>query len=555
MKKEKNMKTLIIIWGIIGLSSGFVIIHQHVFNEFIKSLARWVLTVEEFQKCTPGMFEMFNLFMGICIILVSIFGIIYVNFINKVDHFLNRNYNRILSVILITLLILGLCIAINKSIFEDEVEHIHSAWYITKGAVPYLDFFQHHNPLFWYVISPCLLIFGDSVELIFIFRILMYLFTLGIAYMTYTIANSTTKSKETGLFSVILLFSVIMFMETSIEIRPDVPQVLLSMISIAFLIKFFQKHRTMDLLICALMASISFLFLQKTVFLLLAYVIIFLKELISKKISLRLLFCFMAAFVLPLFLFIIYLTLTKALNDYVITNYLFNLSIHLGRQIQTLTLFSVHNGIFGLSFIISIPVLLMDHKMNHQQRTIILIGLVLLLIPVLMGKINPRYLLSAIPILCITVGYFFRFCCKRYQFSEINRILIIILFLIMPSFFLIKRSFINRNRSQISEMEFVLKNSDENDFVYDGKPEFNLYRQDLHYYWFDIGKELTTLTHYYKGTENRCIDYEIYNLIDSKKPKFISDFGIDMTINGLPTLYEETQYKGLFMRKDEKAVF
>ena len=29
----------------------------------------------------------------------------------------------------------------------DDVEHLHSAWLVFQGQVPYKDFFQHHNPL------------------------------------------------------------------------------------------------------------------------------------------------------------------------------------------------------------------------------------------------------------------------------------------------------------------------------------------------------------------------------------------------------------------------
>ena len=36
----------------------------------------------------------------------------------------------------------------------DEMEHVHSTWHVLHGAVPYVDFFQHHHPLLWYVLAP-----------------------------------------------------------------------------------------------------------------------------------------------------------------------------------------------------------------------------------------------------------------------------------------------------------------------------------------------------------------------------------------------------------------
>jgi len=34
----------------------------------------------------------------------------------------------------------------------DNIEHIHSSFLIAQGQVPYRDFFQHHNPLMWYLL-------------------------------------------------------------------------------------------------------------------------------------------------------------------------------------------------------------------------------------------------------------------------------------------------------------------------------------------------------------------------------------------------------------------
>ena len=38
--------------------------------------------------------------------------------------------------------------------FYDTVEHIYASWLISEGKLPYKDFFEHHNPLFWYLFSP-----------------------------------------------------------------------------------------------------------------------------------------------------------------------------------------------------------------------------------------------------------------------------------------------------------------------------------------------------------------------------------------------------------------
>src|SRR6185436_9697494 len=38
----------------------------------------------------------------------------------------------------------------------DELEHAHVAWSIAQGAVPYRDLFEHHTPLFHYLLAALL---------------------------------------------------------------------------------------------------------------------------------------------------------------------------------------------------------------------------------------------------------------------------------------------------------------------------------------------------------------------------------------------------------------
>ena len=36
---------------------------------------------------------------------------------------------------------------------EDEIEHLHVGYLISIGELPYRDFFEHHLPMFHYLIS------------------------------------------------------------------------------------------------------------------------------------------------------------------------------------------------------------------------------------------------------------------------------------------------------------------------------------------------------------------------------------------------------------------
>ena len=36
----------------------------------------------------------------------------------------------------------------------DTLEHIHASWLVYANFIPYKDFFEHHNPLLWYMFAP-----------------------------------------------------------------------------------------------------------------------------------------------------------------------------------------------------------------------------------------------------------------------------------------------------------------------------------------------------------------------------------------------------------------
>jgi hypothetical protein len=64
--------------------------------------------------------------------------------------------------------------------------------------------------------------------------------------------------------------------------------------------------------------------------------------------------------------------------------------------------------------------------------------------------------------------------------------------------------------------------TEEGDKVYDGDILFNLYRDDIDYFWFCVGFP------YCLSAYQRISDYpyNIYELIAYERPKVISDFGI-----------------------------
>jgi hypothetical protein len=53
-----------------------------------------------------------------------------------------------------TLVILCFVAHLAHGFAQDELQHLHFAWNVGQGWVPYRDFFEHHPPLFHYLLAP-----------------------------------------------------------------------------------------------------------------------------------------------------------------------------------------------------------------------------------------------------------------------------------------------------------------------------------------------------------------------------------------------------------------
>jgi Dolichyl-phosphate-mannose-protein mannosyltransferase len=104
----------------------------------------------------------------------------------------------------------------------DELQHLHVAYCIHHGLVPYRDFFEHHVPWFHYILSWLFPITGETITTILVARWGMLGLTLANLYLTYRLGRRIYNG-ETGLVAAVVLACTVMFYEKTFEIRPDVP--------------------------------------------------------------------------------------------------------------------------------------------------------------------------------------------------------------------------------------------------------------------------------------------------------------------------------------------
>ena len=136
--------------------------------------------------------------------------------------------------------VLVVLIALQRQFDHDEFEAIKSTWKIFVGESIYVDFFQHHHPFLYYLLTPLFSLLGETKTTIYAARALMLCFTLGSLVMVHELAR-LLFSRRVAAVSVLFLLSVTMFVGKAIEVRPDVPQTFFGLLSLWLLYRFFDS--------------------------------------------------------------------------------------------------------------------------------------------------------------------------------------------------------------------------------------------------------------------------------------------------------------------------
>ncbi len=109
----------------------------------------------------------------------------------------------------------------------DEFEHAHAAWCVSKGMIPYKDFFEHHTPWYYYLLRPFFHWFDvagsfeGATHFLFFGRAL----SMGLAILSVFLVvklGRLWEHREVGLLAGLFLVSQPVFFEKAIEMRPDV---------------------------------------------------------------------------------------------------------------------------------------------------------------------------------------------------------------------------------------------------------------------------------------------------------------------------------------------
>lgn len=428
----------------------------------------------------------------------------------------------------------------DKRFTHDEFELVHTVWKICRGEKIYVDFFQHHHPLYYYCLIPVMKLLGEQTYTILAIRIITFFITLLTAAVGYLLTVHIFD-KKTAVIALFLLFGNYAFVPIGIEIRPDVAQTFFGLTALLLLFYYYDKGKLSFLILSSVCLSISFMFLQKAVFagFLIGCVLLF--SLIRKEVSFKHFTLYWLSVVLVTGIFLLFYLLSGTFSEYLMFNWRLNANL-----IETCSPYKGLAAIFIKSpmlWLISPIGFVLFLKTSNQKR-LGFISLGFLALTFAAGAPNRQYFFLLLPLLAAIGAAAVN---SAFDNKKLRRILILLyiggLLTIPP----IQKYFDPGSSSeQLQKIKYVLSITDESDYVYDGDIKFNLYRKDLDFFWYslDPGKGLMT---YQKMTDYK---YDILTLIDKYRPKVISTHLIeDINDKRIKDNYSRSkQYDDLFVR-------
>ena len=232
--------------------------------------------------------------------------------------------------LVLTSLILRIPILLLRCFCPDEFQHVHATRSVVHGLVPYRDFFEHHTPFLYYMLAPVYAIVGDNISMLFYSRAIMLLFTGGIIYLVYKLGKMVYGT-DTGLIGALFIAYNLMFMDKTIETRPDLPGMVFWLLTLIFFIRGMRgKQRKYYLLTgasiaLAILCTPKMLFGGIGLFLAAMWLLIDKRAGNTLKESVSAIAWMAAGVAIPAAVTCIYFGLNRGLDDFVYRNFTMNL--------------------------------------------------------------------------------------------------------------------------------------------------------------------------------------------------------------------------------------
>ncbi len=186
----------------------------------------------------------------------------------------------------------------------DTLEHVHSSWLVWSGKLPYKDFFQHHNPLLWYVGAPLVGYYEYSLRAVDAVNMLTVTVFLIMLWYMYRLHKDFLSDKIGGLVAAALCALPQESLYNK-DFKPDNFMATTIIVGIYYLFCYMRDKKLGALFISFMLFFASFMFTQKAALIVLGIGCVILWLVKEKKIALN--DCIISGSV-PLLLYAAFLT-------------------------------------------------------------------------------------------------------------------------------------------------------------------------------------------------------------------------------------------------------
>ncbi len=433
----------------------------------------------------------------------------------------------------------------------DEFQHLHGARQIYRGQIPYRDYFEHHTPFLHFILTGFYPIFGEEIRILFAARALMLVFTAAILYLTYVLAR-TLYGTDAGLFAALFLSYVIMFLEKTIEVRPDVPALIFWMASLIFMVKGVQRVSSpeqppaeaqsntrfplpnLHFVLSGLIIGIAIMFTQKTLFAFGCLLIVLAWMLLDRRVrtpwrrKLKLAGIFLGSMMVPIILTCLFFYANGGLWEFINCNLIMNSRWRVRfrphdyiMQLLSQNSFFSSIGVFGL-FVGTFRMRKKEEIVKGSAVPVLCTyGLIvsLFIIPV---PYRQFYLLL-LPLLAMYCGSILTRVRRTYLALSIAIIIII-----YPSVQTVGQ-LSQKNDGQLANVKYIMNTTTEEDTVLDGWSGFGFLRSHAYYYFF-LHSEMRAML-----SEKEKSD-DLINSLEEKRTKVVI---YDSSVKALPKKVQE----------------
>jgi hypothetical protein len=186
---------------------------------------------------------------------------------------LRKIVNLALMLTLVGFLLARLQMAFVRYFDVDEFAHMHWAYLITIGKLPYRDFFYYVIPYFQWLLAPIFLIRPDATVLI-LARVWEYFIYAANVIFIYRLTNRMASNRHIGLLAAVIFAAFPMTFDKTVDVRPDMAMILFYLVSVDLIISV--KNWTVKrAFILGLIVSADIMLLPKIIFAVPALVYLF----------------------------------------------------------------------------------------------------------------------------------------------------------------------------------------------------------------------------------------------------------------------------------------